>query len=323
MPASGTYPPDAGASTPDVSGLDRMGPTALYHQVYVVLREQILEGAFSEREPLPGEHALARMFGVSRITARRALDDLAAEGLVRREQGRGTYIVPAIAARAVQADITGLLENLLAMGLKTEVTLVEFDYVIPTAEVALALRSRAGERVQKAVRIRKLDGEPFSYLVTFVPEAIGKRYTAAELATKPLLGLLEACGVEVTEAEQTIGAALADTVVARALGVRVGSPLLSLVRVVKDQTGAPVEYIRALYRPDKYQYKMTLSRVRTADATLWRPVADGPLGTEPGATLSAERSVPATRTPRLGRPDRVQARRADGRGPGFKQRHAP
>jgi len=242
------------------------------------------------------------------------LDDLAAEGLVRREQGRGTYIVPAIASRSVQADITGLLENLLAMGLKTEVTLVEFDYVIPTADIALALRCGAGERVQKAVRVRKLDGEPFSYLVTFVPEAIGRRYGAAELATRPLLGLLESCGVEVTEAEQTIGATLADTVVARALDVRVGSPLLSIVRVVKDQTGSPVEHIRALYRPDKYQYKMTLSRVRAAHTPLWRPVADRPFRTDSESDAGSRRPV---------RADPAGERRAGVHNRTDNRRHAP
>ena len=66
--------------------------TPLYHQIYLVLRDKIVDGVFGANDIVPGEQEVVRQFGVSRITAKRALDELAASGLVVRERGRGTRV---------------------------------------------------------------------------------------------------------------------------------------------------------------------------------------------------------------------------------------
>ncbi len=250
--------------------LDPRAPTPLYHQIYVVLREKILNGAYRAGTRLPGEQGLASDFGVSRITTKRAVNELAAEGLVVRERGRGTKVSFTMPQR-LDAGIGGLLENLMAMGLETEARVLDFAYEVPPAEIGRALEVAADAKVQRAVRVRYLDGEPFSYLTTYVPAEFGRHFGRAELARTPLLALLERGGVEVTVAAQTITATLADTVVAPALEVKVGSPLLGLTRVVRDQNDRPVEHINALYRPDRYQYRMRLSRVQGEEHNRWSP----------------------------------------------------
>lgn len=244
-------------------------PTPLYHQIYLILRDQIADGSAGADTTLPGEQELMRLYGVSRITAKRALDELAAEGLVVRERGRGTRVNAAPPAPPLRASIEGLLENLLVMGRKTKVTLLDFAYVRANAETANALTCPVGETVQRAVRVRSIDGEPFSSLVTHVPEAIGRTFTRRDLASKPLLTLLERSGLRVTRAEQVISAKLADAQVATHLGVEVGSALLKITRVVRDQRERPVEFITGLYRPDRYQYAMSLSRVQERRRNLW------------------------------------------------------
>jgi GntR family transcriptional regulator len=244
-------------------------PTPLYHQIYVLLREQILSGVYADRALVPTEQALGERFGVSRITAKRALDELAAEGLVVRQRGRGTTVVGRLPSRPLTANISGLLENLLMLGLKTSVAIVEFAYVAAPEAVRKALDLRDGAEVQRAVRVRSHDGAPLSYTVSFVPAAIGRAYDKRDLMTNPLLALLERAGILIGSADQTIGAALADTVVAPLLGVRVGSPLLSITRTVFDQNGRPVEHINILYRPDRYQYRMKLTRVQGRATKLW------------------------------------------------------
>src|SRR5271170_3793942 len=99
--------------------VDARLPTPLYHQVYLVLRDKIVSGACGADGLLPGEPALTRQFGVSRITVKRALDDLAAEGLVRRGRGLGTRVVNDAAGRPVAGNMAGLMENLIIMGLAT------------------------------------------------------------------------------------------------------------------------------------------------------------------------------------------------------------
>ena len=251
--------------------VDERLPTPLYHQIYLVLRNKILDGEYSLGALLPSEQQTGRQFGVSRITAKRALNELAADGLVVRERGRGTKVTYQAASPPVRASVEGMLENLLAMGLKTKVSVREFGYVAANEEVARALKCAQGDRVQRAVRVRRLEGEPFSYLTTFVPEEIGRNYSRDDLVRKPLLALLEREGIVVSGAEQTITATLADADSAAALGVELGSPLLRIRRIVHDQSERPVEYITALYRPDRYQYRMRLSRVQNQDIRAWSP----------------------------------------------------
>jgi len=253
--------------------VDARAPTPLYHQIYVILRDKIANGTYGTGARIPGEQQLACAFGVSRITAKRAVDELAADGLVVRRRGSGTTVISRFRPPPVQGNLNGLLENLLAMGLETEVEVLDFGYVVPPEDVRRALETRDGETVQKAVRLRRLDGEPFSCLTTYVPGRVARSYTRGDLAVTPLLSLLERCGVVVSGAEQTITATLADTTVAATLGVGVGAPLLSLTRIVRDQNGAAVEHINALYRPDRYQYHMRLSRVHGEARNLWSPAA--------------------------------------------------
>lgn len=246
-------------------------PTPLYHQIYVLLREQIISGAYPAHAALPTEHELMRRFRVSRVTAKRALDELAAEGLVERRRGRGTRVVEALRPAPVSGNISGLLENLLMVGLKTKIEIVDFDYVAAAPEVAKALAVVPGTEVQRSVRVRSRAGVPLSFTTSYVPASLGRTYGRKQLARQPLLALLEQAGVLIGSADQTISATLADTVVAPRLKVRVGSALLSVTRTVSDQDGRPVEYINILYRPDRYQYRMKLARVQGAATKLWSP----------------------------------------------------
>lgn len=243
----------------------------LYHQIYVLLREQILSGVYGDRALVPTELTLARTHGVSRITAKRALDELKAEGLVERRRGRGTSVAPRIESRPVSANLGGLIENLLMMGLETAVEILEFDYVAAPDPVQRALELPVGAEVQRAVRVRRYNGVPLSHTVSYVPAVLGRSYAREDLAKAPLLALLERAGCLIGSAEQTITATLADAAVAPRLAVQVGAPLLSIARTVCDQTGRPVEHIAILYRPDRYAYQMKLTRVQGDATKLWSP----------------------------------------------------
>ncbi len=252
---------------------DRL-PTPLYHQVYLILRNKILTGEYPANAVLPSEQDTAGKFGVSRITAKRALNELASAGLVVRERGRGTKVIHHAPPPPVTGSVEGLLENLLAMGLETDVRLLVFDYVRPTPDVAAALQCENGQTVQRAVRLRLLEDVPFSYLITHVPERVGRSFSRDDLAARPLLTLLERSGVVVSRAEQTISAALADVETAPALAVELGAPLLKIDRVVFDQDERPVEHITALYRPDRYQFRMTLTRIGDESTRSWSMTGD-------------------------------------------------
>ena len=253
--------------------------------VFLALQEAIAAGRYPVGSVLPGETKLAAVHGVSRVTVRSALAALADAGVVSRQVGRGSVVLPQeAAAPTLTGDVATLMPQLQDMAERTDVRLLSFAYGAPPPDVARALALAPDVRVQTAVRVRLADGVPFSHLTTHVPEDIAASYSEADLATTPLFRLLERGGRRIGAAEQSVGATLAGPAVAEALGVPPGSALLALERVVRDADGGAVEFLSALYRPDLFRLSMRLHRVGGGKARYWEPV----IAREPGAREAAE-----------------------------------
>ncbi|MCP8939469.1 GntR family transcriptional regulator [Alsobacter sp. SYSU M60028] len=239
-------------------------PIPLYHRIYMILREGITTGAYKVGEAIPTEAELMERFGVSRITARRALDELSDEGLVDRARGRGTIVSASAAAQIggapIVAGIEGLMANLSVIGRQTTVTICEFEHVPAPGAVAAELGLKTGEMVQRAVRVRSLAEGPFSLSTTYVLDRIGRTYTRDELASIPMIDLISRAGANVDSVKQSITATLADDVAAQRLAVQPGSALLKLRRTFFDDRNKGVYTAELFYRPDRFEYRMTLSR---------------------------------------------------------------
>jgi GntR family transcriptional regulator len=266
--------------------------TSKTRTVYLLLKERITSGVWSVGQRLPSEPRLAAAHGLSRVTIRRALDGLARDGLILRQPGAGTFVRGQRGNGAITGDFANMLQSLLAMGKATRVKLIAFNYVVPPPAVAEALDLAAGERAQHSLRVRMLDDAPFSYLSTYVPERIGVSYSEADLASQPLLSLLERSGVVAVSADQTLSATLAGPDSAAALDVPVGSALIAMTRVVRDANGRGVEHLSALYRPDRHQFHMALTREGQGAERHWRPTLAFPT-----RTAGRRNASPARRTP--------------------------
>ena len=251
-------------------------PLSKYHQIYLVLREQLQEGRFVHG--LPGELELARQFDVGRVTVRRALEQLVDEGLIVREVGRGTRPTTRAEQRGRRAGkappaapstrLSGLLENIVSTSRGTTVKVIEWRVIHASHEMAEALQIAEHDKVRKAVRRRSSDAGPVSHITTWVPETLAHGFSRAQLTRKPMLELLEESGIELGRAVQTISARQADAEVAHQLQVAVGTALLSVRRLVYDTGERPVQLLHGLYRPDRYEYKMELSQVGSIDARI-------------------------------------------------------
>ncbi|MBI1392755.1 MAG: UTRA domain-containing protein [Alphaproteobacteria bacterium] len=247
----------------------RAGGAPLHLQVREAIQSSIANGAYPQGSVLPGEHDLAQSFDVSRITVKRALNDLAIAGQVRRLRGRGTIVTGGPGNAVVRGSFSTLMENLRKMGVETEVELLSVERIAPSEHIIDALDLEPGEKVERAARLRRLNKTPFSYLITYVPLDISDLYTDDELAKTPLLTLLDRSGASPTAAEQVITAVAADDVIARGLEVTPGSPLLKIFRVMKDKNDRPVQAIEAHYPPDRFHYHMRLTRHRDDDGDRW------------------------------------------------------
>ena len=252
--------------------LDASLPISKYHQVYLVLLQQLQEGRHAEG--LPGELDRARQFGVGRITVRRALDQLAQEGRILREAGRRTR--PAVqpkAGRPGRAEspatpLKGRLGNIVQASRGTTVKVLEWRVIDAAPEMAQALQVGVGDKVRKAVRRRSTPAGPVSHITTYVPEALVRGFGRSELAGKPMLQLLQEAGLEAGRAVQTVSARQADAKVAAELQVPVGAALLWVRRLVYDVRDRPMQLLHGLYRPDRYEYQLEVSQVGAIDARI-------------------------------------------------------
>ena len=161
-------------------------PLPKYHQIYLVLREQLQEGRFAEG--LPGELALMQQFGVARVTVRRALEQLAAEGLISREPGprhaagaaprRPRAATPA--AADAHASLTGLLENLVSMGLHTSVKVLDVgDRRRLRRRWPRRCSWRPATRCRRRCACARTREGPLSHITTYVPADVARQLRPA------------------------------------------------------------------------------------------------------------------------------------------------
>ena len=238
--------------------LDPGSPTPLYHQLYSMLRDCILGGVLKDGSRMPSEKELSTTFKVSRITARRALDDLAAEDLVARQRGRGTFVNYHYQPELLNAPLTGALESLEHMGRETKIKVLSLRFIHPPAYIIDEFGISDERLLCHMVRIRSNRNLPFAYYESW-SLGFDKSIRKQALEKTPRLELLRKSGVKITRAEQTLSAEAASPSAANALGIMSGKPLLKLIRRSFAEDGNQVDHLSAVYNPDRFQYRMSLT----------------------------------------------------------------
>jgi len=259
--------------------VDAQNRAPLYHQLFLILRSQIYDGEYPEGTYLPSEHDLVEKYEVSRITAVRALNELAATNLVIRSRGLGTRVNfagkgtvirgPSHSERpgsaAISSVVDGKVETFLD-GLRqryealSSAQLLRFVYEKASDEIRTALQLNDNEIVQCAVRVWSTENIPFGHLTTHVPADIGQKWDADAVQQASLVELLDGAGETIGRVNETVTATLADAALANWLHVSVGSPLLKLTRMMYNQQGQPIGHLTGLYPPERYQYLVSLTR---------------------------------------------------------------
>ncbi len=236
-----------------------MSRVPLYHQLYSVLKGAILDGTIGYDAQMPTEQQLAATFDVSRITAKRAMDELAAENLIARFRGRGSHVIYQYSPQPVRAPLVGMLENLAEMGKHSSVRVLEVEKVIPPADVREILNLADGETAHKLVRVRSNeDGEPFAFYVSWTV-GITKGFTKRGLEKTPRLDVIRDNGIRISSIEQVLSAEAASPQVAELLECEPGASLLSIRRKMHNEDDVVIDVLDCLYNPERYQYAMVLS----------------------------------------------------------------
>lgn len=202
---------------------------------------------------LPGERALAAMTGYSRVTVRKALAGLAAEGLVQARAGSGTYVGERIVRSLT--GLTGFTEDLRARGLDPRVVFLERGTSMATPEEAMALAVAPRTPVLRFRRLRFGGGRPLALEYTIVPQAILGHPDAVE---ESLYEALEKIGRRPSRALQRIRAVAVDAESAQLLDLDPGAACLEIERRAFLPDGRAVEFTRSIYRGDAYDFAAEL-----------------------------------------------------------------
>jgi GntR family transcriptional regulator len=234
----------------------RTGGVPLYVQVREKLRSEYSQ--LEPHSPIPTELELMKRFGVSRITLRKAVDDLVVDGLLERHQGKGTFTSAPKLTHELNA-ITSWTEQLRALGYNPRTANRTCVEIAPPRRVAHALNLSASEKVVMLRRTRLVGDEPLSLMTNYIPSRLVPNIEQEAESAESLYELLEQRYHLVPDrATDTVETRAATTEEADTLNIEPWSPILVMTRLSFLKDGSPLELAFAISRGDRYQYRVTL-----------------------------------------------------------------
>ncbi len=250
-------PAGTGSASPRAGDAPRFSP--LYLQIKGFVTEGLGNGEWKPGEPIPSEGDLARRYGVSQGTVRKAIDEMAAENLLVRRQGKGTFVATHHEARS-QFRFLRLAPD-AARDEASESRVLECRRIRAAAAIARPLALPPGAAVIAIQRVLSFDRVPTVFDRIWLDGVVFKGLTAARIASfrGTLYALLETeFAAPMTRADEKIRAVAADADAARALKVARGAPLLSVERVSMTYGDRPVELRHGLYVTTRHHYRNAL-----------------------------------------------------------------
>jgi GntR family transcriptional regulator len=241
--------------------LDRNSVVPLYFQIQQRLLEEIRAGRFKPGESLPSEQEIAEGLGISRMTGRQALKSLRDLGVTYSVRGKGTF-VSGIKLEKDFRQVLSFTEEMQARGMRPKSKVLSFVIAPADAEVAAALHLTTGEKVIGLRRIRIANGSPLGIEWSRLPQRL-----VPDLIDKfdPSTSLYEALerhfGIRLTLADEIIEAGLPDAEQARLLRMSRKDPVFQFTRTSFVQNGDPTEFVKSIYRGDRYKIVNRLTRL--------------------------------------------------------------
>ena len=241
----------------------------LHRQLFLVLHDEIARGAIAPGDALPTEQALCDQFGVSRITVRRALADLAEQGYIERRQGVGSFVRQRGPSEAAQA-VGSYMDNLRQAQFQTSIDVVERDHRIPPATIgdALGLSTPVSTEMLHILRVRRerRTHEPLMVTEAWLPADLAGTLTTSALRRTPLYELLSTAGVVIERMQHEITAEIAGPRNAHLLNTAIGSALIRVNRLV-FVAGSPHHHVSILLSPNRSRVLMsqTAAELETGD----------------------------------------------------------
>jgi len=222
--------------------------------------EPLQNGQWQEGDPIPTEREICQTYDVSRITVRRAIDELVREGYLVTRQGKGTFVAKPKIQRHL-SQLKSFSEEMAEEGHRAGSRLLSLRHEQAVGDVAAALGVENGTWIWIVERLRLADDEPMGISRAHLRLPPGVYLTPDELREKTSLwGILREKGIQFASSEVTIQAVAATEQEAKLLDVEPGAPLLLVEGVVYSTDGSPIEYHKMVNRGDRYKYNVRTPR---------------------------------------------------------------
>ena len=229
-------------------------------QISQWLQTEIEEGTFKPDDKLPSENELAKKFGVSRVTVRRALQSLESASIIYRCQGLGSFVSEDRAAHNL-IKLTDFNEDMSNAGLSPSSVVRKFQIVPVPYWLADQLQIDDSSKVLQIDRLRLGDGEPIAFDTTWLPVRYGQLLNEEDLSDSTIYDILEKeYDIPIIKGSYRMSAVVADAELANELHIEINSPLFLIDRLTFTIGGKPLYYQKRYYRNDKVIYEMTLER---------------------------------------------------------------
>lgn len=236
-----------------VRPLDKNGFIPLYYQIQRVLMEKIHSGELMTGDPLASEEELARVYQVSRMTARQALNGLKTKGFAVSQKGRGTFVTRPKLEKNIM-HLRGFTEDMKHLGMVPSSKLLEQTAVRPTEELAEKLKIGGEELVMRLRRLRLADGIPMALEESYIPLMQFPGLEKINFAKQSLYFILrETFGVRVAWADEVIEALPATREESELLTIPKKASVLSISRIIMTTEETPIEVACSRYRGDRYK----------------------------------------------------------------------
>jgi GntR family transcriptional regulator len=228
----------------------------------------MIESGLGPHDRLPTERELAEKLGVSRLTLRRVLDDLAAENRIYRIQGSGTFVRPERISKSM--ELTSFSEDMRSRGMAPGSLDISVSEETAGAKLAAVLELTPGSPVVSIRRVRTADGTPMCVERSQLPADLVPGLTAKDVSGSLYDVLAGRYGIQIDRADQSVRATVLDPDDAGRLGVPAYSAAFEVDRLAVDNRSRPVEHAMSLYRGDRYSYELSVTVAKRHPA---RPVA--------------------------------------------------
>ncbi|MBO0721407.1 MAG: GntR family transcriptional regulator [Blastocatellia bacterium] len=235
-------------------------PVPLYHQLKTILLEQIRSGKMKPNDRLPAEDELAASYGVSKATVRQALNEMALAGVLRREQGRGTFVAEPKLAQGPR-ELTSFTEEMNNLGLRPSSKILIHDVIEAEADVAEKLKIDKGASVVRLKRLRLADDKPMGIQTAYIPLELAPGLAEENFAEASLYSVLERkYGLSPVRAQETYFAVLPEHDEAVRLKVAATSPGIAAERISFLASGRALELVYSIMRGDRYKIVLDLTK---------------------------------------------------------------